>query len=68
MNKKEILNQYKKKLRLIKIYNEYYYNENKPKVTDKEYDDLKKKILFLESKHNFLRSKNSPSQIVGFKP
>ena len=68
MNKKEIENQYKKKIKIIKKYNKYYYDKSEPKVTDKEYDELKKEILSLELKYNFLQSKYSPSKIVGFKP
>ena len=38
------------------------------KVSDKEYDELKKEILSLEDKYKFLKSKESPSKIVGHKP
>ena len=68
MIKKEILNQYQKKIKLINDYNKFYYNESKPKVTDKIYDELKKDILILEEKYYFLRSKKSPSEILGYKP
>jgi DNA ligase (NAD+) len=68
MNKKDIEIEYKKKIKLIINYNKNYYDASKPLVSDKVYDDLKKSILNLESKHSFLNSKNSPSKIVGFKP
>ena len=68
MDKKKIKNQYKNKIELINDYNKYYYNKSKSVVTDKEYDELKSNILLLEKKYSFLRSKNSPSKIVGFKP
>ena len=68
MNKKEIENQYKIKIKLFYNYNKHYYEKNKPLVTDKEYDELKKDILIFEKKFNFLDSKYSPSKIVGFKP
>ena len=68
MNKKEIQNQYKKKIKLISKYNESYYNESNSLISDSEYDELKEEILFLEKKYNFLKSKNSPSKIVGHKP
>ncbi len=68
MIKKEILNQYKKKIKLINEYNKSYYDKNKSQVTDSEFDKLKKEILLLESRYNFLKSKTSPSQIVGYKP
>ena len=68
MNKKEIEKQYKIKIKLFYNYNKHYYEKNKPLVTDKEYDELKKDILIFEKKFNFLDSKYSPSKIVGFKP
>ena len=68
MNKKRILSDYKKKIKSLIEYNKSYYDANKSLVTDKEYDELKKDILILESNHSFLDSKNSPSKTVGFKP
>ena len=68
MNKKKIENQYITKIKLISEYDKFYYDKSKPKVSDKQYDDLKKKILIIESKYPFLSSENSPSKIVGFKP
>ena len=68
MNKKEIEDWYKKKIKLFQSYNKYYYDKNAPKVSDKDYDELKKEIISLEKKYNFLKSKDSPSQIVGHKP
>ena len=41
MNKKEIENQYKSKLKLINYYIKFYYDKSKPKVSDKKYDELK---------------------------
>jgi len=68
MNKKKILSDYKKKIKSIIKYNKSYYDANKSLVTDKEYDELKKDILILESNYSFLNSENSPSKTVGFKP
>ena len=68
MNKKEIHSDYKKKIDTLKKYNKYYFDHSNPKVSDKEYDDLKKKILELEKKFKFLKSKESPSVFVGHKP
>ena len=68
MNKKKILSDYKKKIKSLIEYNKSYYDTNKSLVTDKEYDELKKDILILESNYSFLDSKNSPSKTVGFKP
>jgi DNA ligase (NAD+) len=68
MNKKKILSDYKKKIKSLIEYNKNYYDVNKSLVTDKEYDELKKNILILESNYSFLDSENSPSKTVGFKP
>jgi DNA ligase (NAD+) len=68
MNKKEIKNQYNKKIDLIIKYNKYYYDKNKPTVSDQEFDLLKKDIITLESKYKFLKSEYSPTKSVGFKP
>ena len=68
MNKKEIQKDYNKKIKLFNDYNKYYYDNSSPIVSDKEFDELKHNILLLEKKYNFLNSKKSPSQIVGYKP
>jgi len=68
MNKKIIEAQYKKKIKLLNNYNKNYYDKSKPLVDDKEYDELKKETLLLERKYKFLKSKNSPSEIIGYKP
>ena len=47
MNKKLIKDKYKEKIKLIRIYNQKYYNENKPEINDDKYDELKKEILLL---------------------
>jgi len=59
---------YFKKIKLIQEYNKYYYDKDKPIITDQEYDSLKKKIIDLENRYNFLKSKKSPTETIGFKP
>ena len=68
MNKKKIQIEYIEKISLINQFNRFYYDNNEPKVSDQRYDELKKEILFLERKYKFLRSNQSPSKIVGFRP
>jgi len=68
MNKKIIKKEYLEKIKKLNIYNQKYYNENKSIITDSTYDKLKKDILLLESKYNFLTHKDSPSKTVGHKP
>jgi len=66
--KKKIQIEYSEKISLLSKFNKLYYDENDPKITDQEYDELKKEILELEKKYKFLKSKRSPSKVVGFKP
>ena len=68
MTKKKIQQEYKQKVYLLTKYNKHYYELSNPVVTDKEYDQLKKEIIILENKNKFLKSKNSPSINVGYKP
>ena len=68
MNKNLIKNKYDKKVDLFNYYNQRYYNENKSEISDADYDNLKKEIIDLEKKYNFLKSKKSPQIQVGFKP
>ena len=68
MNKDLIKKDYKKKIELLNYYNQKYYNENNPEISDSEFDNLKKNIINLEKKFTFLKSKNSPQTQVGYKP
>ena len=68
MKKKQIEEKYNNYINLFKKYNNYYYNKNKPVVSDREFDELKLKITQLEEKYNYLKSADSPKNIVGHKP
>ena len=68
MDKKNVKQLYNSKIKLLKTYNQSYFDKNNSLVSDEEYDDLKKEILELENNYSFLNSKNSPSKIIGFKP
>ena len=68
MNKKAIEVEYNKKIKLYDKYNKYYYNNSSPKVSDKEFDELKADILSLEKKYKFINSEKSPRITVGYKP
>ena len=41
---------YKQYIKEFKRHNKLYYSKDKPSITDKEYDELKKNILELEEK------------------
>jgi DNA ligase (NAD+) len=68
MNNDLIKKDYLKKIKLIQEYNKHYYNKNKPIITDQDYDFLKKEIFDLEKKYDYLKSKKSPTNSIGFKP
>ena len=68
MKKKAIEVEYNKKIKLYDKYNKYYYNNSSPKVSDKEFDELKADILSLEKKYKFINSEKSPRITVGYKP
>ena len=68
MNKNLIKKQYLAKIDLLNHYNKKYYDENLSEITDTEFDLLKKEIIELEKKYDFLKSKKSPQVQVGFKP
>ena len=59
---------YLKKINEFKKHNQFYYDNSAPKISDKDYDILKKEIIDLEKKYTFLKSNFSPSQMVGFEP
>ena len=68
MSNIKILKEYKKKIKLIKKFNKFYYDKSSPIVLDSDYDKLKNEIISLEKKYNYLKSQDSPSKIVGHKP
>jgi len=59
---------YLKKIKNIQKHNRLYHHNNKPTITDQKFDLLKKELIDLESQYNFLKSKDSPNNSVGFKP
>ena len=68
MKKKKLINTYKEYIKKLSKYNKAYYIDSQPLITDSEYDNLKKDISNLEKKYNFLKSTQSPSIKVGYKP
>ena len=68
MDKNKIKKKYNQKIQNLVKLNKHYYNLSKPLVNDHEYDQIKAEILSLEKQYNFLKSENSPSKVVGFKP
>jgi DNA ligase (NAD+) len=52
----------------IERHNRLYYVEDRPEITDAEYDALFKRLLALEEQQPGLRSADSPTQRVGGEP
>ena len=63
MKDAKIKSNYLKKIKEINKYNENYYDKNNPLISDDKYDLLKKEILELEKKYDFLDHKLSPSKM-----
>ena len=68
MKKEKIKELYEFKIKEFNNHNFLYFEKNNPKISDAEFDLLKKEILGLEKKYTFLKSDNSPSKTLGFKP
>ncbi len=49
----------------VRLHQRYYYIDNKPKISDKEFDILFKELQSLEKSYPDYVSKNSPTKIVG---
>ena len=54
MKNNEVKKDYLRKIKKITKLNESYYDKSTPLISDGEYDILKKEIIFLEKKHDFL--------------
>ena len=65
---KNIEKKYKEKIYLLKKYNREYFDKDNPSVTDQEYDQIKQEVIKLEERYTFLKSADSPSTKVGYKP
>ena len=66
--KDTIIKTFKKKIEELKLHNKYYFLEDNPKISDAEYDKLKKEIIILENKYPELKEIGTISDIVGAKP
>ena len=55
MNKDQIKKKYNLKVKELIKHNRLYYDKSKPIITDAKYDDLKKEIIDLEIKYDYLK-------------
>ena len=55
INKINVTKNFKKKINELKKHNKLYFNNDNPVISDREYDELKKEIIYLQEKYNFLK-------------
>ena len=63
--KKDILKEYITQRDLILKYNHHYFNLDSPLISDSEYDGVKKNLIKLEEKFNYLKKYGSIKSQVG---
>ena len=68
MQRKEIEKVYIKKIKELTKHDKAYFKYDKPLISDRDYDILKREVLDLEKKHKYLENKDSPNKKVGYKP
>ena len=67
-DKRKVEQEFLKQLESLKKHNKFYFTEDSPRISDYEYDKLKKNIKDLETKYPFLKKIDSVENIVGTKP
>ena len=65
LKKKGIISKHKKNLDILKNHNKNYYIDDKPKISDAEYDKIKLAALAFESKYPYLKKIESINDMLG---
>ncbi|MEX2577895.1 MAG: NAD-dependent DNA ligase LigA [Verrucomicrobiales bacterium] len=68
MNKEEARAEIERLSAALERHNRLYYVEAEPEISDREYDELFRKLEDLEAEHPNLASPNSPTKRVGGEP
>ena len=68
INKTNVTKNFKKKINELKKHNKFYFNNDSPVISDKEYDELKKEIIYLQEKYKFLKDLKLIKNFVGSPP
>ena len=55
MHDKKIISKHKKIIDILKKHNENYFIYDNPKISDREYDEIKLEALTLEKKYQYLK-------------
>ena len=64
----KIKKQFKKKIETLIKHNKYYYVDDKPKISDSEYDIIKNELKEYEKNYPFLKKYGSVEKIIGAPP
>jgi DNA ligase (NAD+) len=67
MNRNQAQKEMKTLAQELEAHNRNYYVLNQPKISDKEYDDLSRRLIDLEAQFPEFKDPNSPTQRVGTK-
>ena len=67
-SRQKIETEYKKKIKKLLSLNKAYFDKDKPKASDFEFDNLKRELIELSNKHPFLKKIKDINNLVGFKP
>ena len=59
------LKRYEELVKTIEYHNDFYYNQDDPKISDYEYDMMMKELKKIEKDHPEFVTPNSPTQHVG---
>ena len=68
ISKLDVIEIFKNKIKEIKYHNNLYFNKDNPEISDIEYDNLKKTLIYLENKHSFLKDLKILDKLVGSPP
>ena len=68
MSSNKLKKNYIQKLNALKKHNKLYFEKNSPKISDADFDKLKKEIIEIEKNNPNIIGKFSVSNLVGFKP
>ena len=66
--KNDIIKKYSLKVSALKKHNNFYFNLDNPRISDAQYDKLKKEIIDLENKFKFLKQLGITNKLVGSTP
>tara|TARA_Y100001958_G_C21238627_1_gene565711 strand:- start:259 stop:2292 length:2034 start_codon:yes stop_codon:yes gene_type:complete len=59
------IKEFKDKIQELKRHNHFYFNKDKPKISDAKYDELKKEIITLENNYDYLKKLKLLENIIG---